>query len=96
VTDSPVSRWSYLITNRGPAASSSQSSSSHQSIEDSAPPISRIAGSAGSPKVWTQRSTPLAVSRFGRERRTFLSDRLDLMRLGTSSEGLRKSNFFLR
>src|SRR5215203_5779251 len=48
------------MTNREPAASRSQNSSSHPSIEVAAPWIRRIAGSAGSPKVWTQRSTPWA------------------------------------
>jgi len=66
----PVSRTSYLITNLGPEARSSQNSSSHQSIELSAPPISRVAGSPDSPKVSTQRSTPFAETNFGRERCT--------------------------
>ena len=36
--------------------------------------MGRIAGSVGSPKVWTQRSTPLADTRLGCERRTFQSN----------------------
>ena len=67
VTDCPVSRRSYRITNLGPAASSSQNPSSHQSIELAAPPISRIAGLAGSPNVSTQRSTPFARTSFFRQ-----------------------------
>src|SRR5918998_2852375 len=48
------------MTNREPAISRSQKPSSHQSIEDAPPMMRRIGGSALSPNVWTQRSTPLA------------------------------------
>src|SRR5215210_8617834 len=48
------------MTNREPAMRRSQNPSSHQSIEDAPPMMRRIGGSALSPNVWTQRSTPLA------------------------------------
>src|SRR5882757_2062396 len=47
------------MTNRPPAASRRQNSSSHQSIELVAPPISSTAGSRGSPNVSTHNSMPL-------------------------------------
>jgi len=52
------------ITNRCSAARRSQNSWSQYSIEAPAPMISRIAGSAGSPKVCTQRSTQFARTIF--------------------------------
>ena len=58
------------IRSIGPDASRSQNSSSHQSIELAAPAISRIAGLSGSPKVWTQSSTPFAGTIVGCEVRT--------------------------
>ena len=58
------------MTNRGPAARRSHSSSSHQSIEHAAPAIRRIAGADSSPNVWTQISTPLASTTCGRSART--------------------------
>jgi uncharacterized protein YjlB len=48
------------MTKRPPAATRSHSSSGHSSMQLPAPWISRIAGSAWSPNVSTQSSTPLA------------------------------------